>query len=116
MAQRLTDEQWTEIQEQHKGVRLHRLPTAAGEFVIRAPTPQEESIFQGMLFADGPGKMHTGMAWRNLLSMLLVPTPIHPDRAAFKKALDDWPGIPLNSRVIRELKLIRGEADEEEGK
>jgi hypothetical protein len=56
--------------------------------------------------------MHAGMAWRNLLVMLVV----HPEPTRFRALLDQWPGLSMNPRVIRALKLIRGEADEEEGK
>jgi hypothetical protein len=109
MTERLTDEQYEAIVDAHPGVRLRRIPSAAGELVIRAPTGIEESTFQSMYFGSS---MHAGMAWRNLLSMLIV----HPAPAQFKVVLEQWTGLVMNPRVIRELKLIRGEVDEEEGK
>lgn len=109
MAERLTDEQYQAIVDKHPGVRLRRVMTAAGELVIRAPTTVEESTFQNMFFGSS---MHAGLCWRNLLVMLTV----HPEQARMQAALNDWPGLPINPKVIRELKLIRGEADEEEGK
>jgi hypothetical protein len=108
MADRLTDEQYAEIESKNPGVRLMRIMTAAGEIVIRAPTPIEEGNFQQMYFGAGI----PSTAWRNLLMMCTV----HPDKAIMKAWLDTWTGIAMNPRVVRALKTIRGEADEEEGK
>jgi hypothetical protein len=109
MADILTDQQWESIQDANQGVRLRRVRTAAGEIVLRAPSAAEEQAFQSMYFGSS---MHAGMAWRNLLVMCTV----HPDKLAMQAALAQWPGLAMNPRIIRELKLIRGEADEEEGK
>jgi hypothetical protein len=109
MSERLTDEQFDAIQAAHPGVRLRRVVSAAGELVIRAPTAVEEQTFQTMFFGSS---MHVGMAWRNLLVMLTV----HPEPVKMQTALKEWPALGINPRIIRELKLIRGEADEEEGK
>lgn len=109
MADRLTDEQYAAIEAaQPPGTRLARIPTAAGEIVIRAPTPVEEGQFQQMYAqTDIPGT-----AWKNLLVMVTV----HPDRATMLSRLAAWTGLAINPRVIRALKMIRGEADEEEAK
>jgi hypothetical protein len=109
MSGRLTDEQYAAIEAANPGARLARIPTAAGEIVIRAPTAVEESNFQQMFFGTS---MILPVAWRNLLMMIAV----HPDKVTLKSWLDTWTGIPLNPRVIRALKTIRGEADEEEQK
>jgi hypothetical protein len=109
MSERLTDEQFEAIQAAHPGVRLRRVMGPAGELVIRAPTANEEATFQAMLF--GPS-MHAGMAQRNLLVMLVV----HPDKLKFQAMLADWPGMSLNPTIIREMRIIRGEVNEEEGK
>jgi hypothetical protein len=109
MTERLTEEQYQAIVEKHPGVRLKRVLSPAGELVIRAPTSVEESTYQSMLFGSS---MHTGLAFRNLLVMITV----HPEPVKFQAALKEWPGLPLNPRIVREVKLIRGEADEEEGK
>jgi hypothetical protein len=107
---RLTDEQFKAIEDKHQGVRLRRVLSAAGELVIRSPTTAEESAFQQAYY--GGGSQHAGLAWRNLLVMLVV----HPEPIVFQAALKEWTGLAVNPRIIRELKLIRGEADEEEGK
>jgi hypothetical protein len=109
MAEKLTDEQYQEIVDKHPGVRLRRFMTAAGEVVIRAPTAVEESNFQTMYYGSS---MHAGMAWRNLFVMVTV----YPDAARLKSWLDSWTGISTSPSVIRELKIIRGEVLEEEGK
>jgi hypothetical protein len=109
MADRLTDEQYDAIVAANPGARLARVPTAAGEIVIRAPTAVEEGNFQQMYFGS---TMLPGVAWKNLLVM----TAVHPDKATLMAWLNAWTGIPMNGRVIRALKLIRGEADEEEQK
>jgi hypothetical protein len=109
MAEKLTDEQYAAIEEKHPGARLMRVPTAAGEIVIRAPTAIEEGNFQSMYFGSN---MLPGVAWKNLLVMLAV----YPDKSTLMSWLTAWTGIPMNGRVIRAMKLIRGEADEEETK
>ena len=109
MAEKLTDEQYAAIEEKHPGVRLARIPTAAGEIVIRSPTVIEEGNFQTMYYSNG---MTPGVAWKNLLVMCTV----HPDKATLAAWLNSWTGIALNPRVLRALKMIRGEADEEEAK
>lgn len=108
MAERLTDEQFSAIESANPGARLMRIMTAAGELVIRAPTPVEEGNFQQMYF----GNAIPPVAWKNLLTMVTV----SPDKVTLKAWLDSWPGIPMNTRVLRALRLIRGEADEEEAK
>jgi hypothetical protein len=108
MADRLTDEQYAKIEAAHPGVRLARIPTAAGEIVIRAPTVIEESNFQQMYNATNV----PGTAWKNLLVMVTV----YPDKPTLGAWLNSWTGLHVNPRVIRALKTIRGEADEEEAK
>jgi len=110
MSSRLTDEEYEKIQTAHPGLRLMRIPTAAGEIVIRQPSAQEESAFQTVLF--GPGTNSSVIAWRNLL----IATTVHPDRQTLAAWLASWTGLAMNNRVIKTMKLIRGEADEEEAK
>jgi hypothetical protein len=108
MADRLTDEQYAAIETAYPSARLKRIPTAAGEIVIRAPTATEEGQFQQMYAqTDIPGA-----AWKNLLIMVTV----YPDRQTMSSWLSSWTGLAINPKVIRALKMIRGEADEEEAK
>ncbi len=109
MADTLSDEQYQAIVDAHPGVRLRRVMGPAGEIVLRAPTAIEESTYQSMLFGSS---MHAGIAMRNLLTMLVV----HPDKLGFQKMLAQWPGLTLNTTIIREVRVIRGEVNEEEGK
>lgn len=108
MADRLTDDEYAAIEAKFPGQRLKRIPTAAGEIVIRAPTAVEEGTFQQMYAqTDIPGT-----AWKNLLVMCAV----YPDKTTLQAWLAAWTAIAINPRVIRALKMIRGEADEEEAK
>lgn len=110
MSHRLTDTEYQQIVDANPNVRLARIPTAAGEIVIRNPTPSEEGQFQAMYF--GLGATSSLVAWRNLLVMCTV----HPSKETLGRWLGEWTGLAMNPRVIQALKKIRGEADEEEAK
>jgi hypothetical protein len=111
MTVQLTDEEFQAIQQANGGQRLRRVRTPAGEFVLRTPTPGEESAFQSAFFGSTPG-MHSAMCWRNLL----VSITVHPEPAAVQKALREWPAMNMNPEVIKAMRLIRGELNDEEGK
>jgi hypothetical protein len=105
----MKDEEFAALQVQLPGKRLARIKTAAGEIVCRQPTRVEHGVFKKVYFDPN---VAAAVAYENLL----VTTAVAPDRETLSRWLEDYPGISMNVRVVKALKQLSGEADEEEGK
>src|SRR5690348_5927241 len=103
----VTDEQLKELQQKYG--RVVKVPSPAGDLVFRAPTSAEESAFQAARFG---GTGHAGMAWRNLMVTLVV----SPEQPRFLEVLKEWPALNINPKLTDALRVLRGDANEDEVK
>ena len=110
MLRKITDEEYKALEAKYPATshELYKIELRMGDIVLRNPSEGEYSAFQSMRLDDAQKKT----AFPNLLMMCAV----FPERAELAAAVSRWPGIPSNTKVVRALQYVAGEADALEGK
>jgi hypothetical protein len=100
-----------DLREKNPGKRLELFPFSGGDMVFAQPTPDQHQIFRKGLLTEGLGQTSAD-AYQNLAVM----TCVYPDNATVQRMFVDWPGLPMNAKLVRALNKLAGIVDDEEAK